>query len=686
MKFNRFLLLMISILLCTVSIAKTGGLTEVNRLSPDSKQEALIPISQFFNDPQYAKPQISPDGKHLAYLSPHQGVLNVWIGSVDNKNSIKPITQNTKRSVFDYYWAYNNEHIIYVDDNEGDENWRIHRVNINDGTISNLATFNKVQVRIMATSPDFPDEILIGINQRRGDFHDIYRLNIRDGQMSLVYENNTFYHFIMDDHLNVKIGIEQTADGGVQVSTLDKAFVKTDLYKIEEEDALASKPMSLNKAGDQLYILDSQGRNTAALTLMDLKTKKRSLIAENDKADVYSVLFHRTEKTVLAYTTNYEKPSWVVQDKSVQQDMDYLHQLDEGIINTISSDLDSKVWVVSYMHNNKPMRYYLYDRVKKKAEFLFSAKPELNNLNLSSRQPVMIESRDHLSLVSYLSVPNSHAVENGVTQRRVYAKSPLPMVLLVHGGPHARDEWGFNEIHQWLSNRGYAVLSVNYRGSSGFGKKFYQASKGEWGQKMHDDLIDAVEWAIANGVTTREKVAIMGGSFGGYATLVGMTKTPDVFACGIDLVGISNLETFMKTIPEYWKPFYPAMTLDIGGSPETEEGRKFLASRSPVHFVQNIKKPLLIGQGANDPRVKQAESEQMVHKMQENHIPVTYVLYPDEGHGFKRFENRLSFYRISEIFLAKSLGGRNETVENIREELKNSSYDIKVGKEYIAEF
>lgn len=653
---------------CTMSYAKG---------TQDTAKEKLIPLSILFSDPKHTRVQISPDGKQLAYLAPHQGVLNVWVGPLGKKNSMHPVTNNKTRGIANYYWAYNNQHILYVDDNQGNEDWRIYRVDVKTGQSKILASFKKVQARIIANSQYFPDEILIGLNQRRPDFHDIYRLNIRTGKQTLVYENNNFVQFIADEHLNIPLGLEYTQEGGAILYTLGKDFSKTELFKIKNVDLLTTQVLGLNKAADTLYISDSRGRNTAALIAFDLNTQKTKLIAEDPKSDISSVLEHPTEKTLQAYETNYEKPQWHVLDNSIQADMDYLTQFAPGAMHVTSRSLDDKTWIVAYIADNAAPQYYYYDKPAKKAHFLFSGKPSLDKLALTKMQPVIIQSRDHLPLVSYLSLPNAVAKSNAKP------KTPVPLVLYVHGGPNARDDWGLDPVHQWLTNRGYAVLSVNYRGSTGFGKQFVNAGNGEWGGKMHLDLLDAVEWAIKQGITTRDKVAILGGSYGGYATLIGLTKTPDTFACGVDIVGPSSLETLFKSIPDYWKPFYAEMKTKIGGDPETDAGRQFLASRSPLTFVDNIKKPLLIAQGANDPRVKQAESEQIVKEMQAKKIPVTYVLYPDEGHGFRRPENRLSFYATTEAFLAHYLGGKSESIQNLKMNFKNSSIEIKTGKEYV---
>jgi len=640
-----------------------------------SNSDPLIPRAILFGDPEFIQVRLSADGKHMSYLGPSNGVLNVWVGDYNKKESMRPITQNKERGIADYFWAYNNEHIIFFDDNKGSEDWRIYSADIKTGELKTLASFKKVQARVVAVSRNFPDEILIGLNQRREDLHDIYRLNVRTAALTPVYENNEFLDFVVDDNYNVRLGVITDPDGGRTVYTLDDKFNKTKLFKINYEDSFATEPLSLNKTGEILYLLDNRGRDTAALTALNLKTQKLEVIGEDSRADMSDAILHPTEKTIQGYASTYERIKWTIIDKTIQPDIDYLNKLHKGDLTITSRSLDDKHWIVAYLQDNSSHQYYAYDRQARHATYLFASKPKLDNQPLTTMEPVIIQSRDNLPLVSYLSLPRF------ITAQGLKGKMPVPLVMYVHGGPnYIRDDWGYSGTHQWLANRGYAVLSVNYRGSAGFGKKFVTASNGEWGAKMHDDILDAVNWAIKQGITTPDKVAIMGGSYGGYETLVGMTMTPEVFACGIDIVGMSSLATMMKTIPAYWKPFYALMKIKIGADPDTEEGLKFLASRSPLSFVENIKKPLLIGQGANDPRVKQEESEQIVSAMVAKNIPIIYILYPDEGHGFARPENRLSFYTNAEAFLARCLGGK---LEPLGKDFENSSIEIKNGKDYL---
>jgi len=329
-------------------------------------------------------------------------------------------------------------------------------------------------------------------------------------------------------------------------------------------------------------------------------------------------------------------------------------------------------WMVAYVVDDGPVQYYRYNRGEKSAEFLFTQRMALEGLSLANMHPVVIKSRDGLDLVSYYTLPvGSDSDFDGRPDE------PLPMVLFVHGGPWARDNWGYNSVHQWLANRGYVVLSVNFRSSTGFGKEFTNAGNLEWGNKMHDDLIDAVNWTVQEGIANPDQVAIMGGSYGGYATLWGMTNSSDTFACGVDIVGISNLVTLLETIPPYWEPQIELFATRVGDH-RTEEGRAFLTRRSPLTYVDQIEKPLLIGQGANDPRVRQAESDQIVQAMQDANIPVTYLLYTDEGHGFARPENRLSFFAVTDAFLAEHLGGRYEP---IGDDFEGSSIIVQSGAE-----
>jgi len=636
----------------------------------------VIPRREFFGNPDRASVQISPDGTQISYLAPLDGVLNVWVAPRSDVSKARAVTADRGRGIRVYFWAYTSRHIIYLKDKNGDENWRAYSVDLLTGNEVDLTPLEGVQARIQGVSRYFPEEILVGLNDRNPQLHDLYRINIVTGAREKVVENNEgFFEYVSDDRYRVRFAFRLTPDGGNEV--LKRAEDgKWELYlQIPQEDVLTTSPVDFDESGEVLYMIDSRGRDTAALKTVNLKTGMEVTIGEDSRADVDGVLIHPVRKTIEAYATTYELREWRLVDPSLAEDFAYLKEVMSGAWEIVSRSDDDQWWIVADIRDDSPVRYYLYDRKKKQAQFLFTNRSNLENKPLAKMWPATISSRDGLNLVVYYTLP--------VWSDRDGDKKPdqpLPTVLWVHGGPWFRDTWGYNAVHQWFANRGYAVISVNFRGSTGFGKKFLNAANREWGGKMHDDLIDTVEWAIREGIADPKKIAIGGGSYGGYATLVGMTLTPEVFACGVDLVGPSNLITFMNAIPPYWKPLMDLFITRVGDH-RTEEGRKFLMERSPLTYVDRIKRPLLIGQGANDPRVNQKESDQIVEAMQEKGIPVTYALYPDEGHGFARPENSLSFFALADVFLGNCLGGRTEP---IGDDLRGASLQVPVGASEIA--
>ena len=616
----------------------------------------LIPREVLFGNPDKAMPTLSPDGARIGYLAPVDGVLNVWVGPADDPGAAKPVTHDAGRGIRFYDWAYTNSHIVYIQDKDGDENWRVYCVDLTTGHTEDLTPVEGVQARIQEVSPKSPEEILVGLNDRNPQFHDLYRVNIGTGERCLVQQNEEFTGFVTDDDFKVRFAMRVTTDGGSEVLKAAEGSGWEPFIQIDMEDVLTTSPIGFEKTGRILYMLDSRGRDTSALTTINLDIGEGKTLAENPRADIDSVMVHPTEKTVQAAAFTYERKHWQVLDDTIAPDLEYLSTVADGDIEVVSRTLDDVHWIVLYRVDNGPSRYYRYNREKKVAEFLFTSRPALEGLPLAKMHPVVVRSRDGSDLVSYYTLP---VWSDGDGDAR--PDVPLPLVLVVHGGPWSRDGWGYAPMHQLLANRGYAVLSVNFRGSTGFGKRFINAGNLEWGGKMHDDLIDAVRWAIDEGIADPDRVAITGGSYGGYATLVGLTFTPDVFACGVDIVGPSNLVTLLESFPPYWKPMVAVFATRVGDH-RTEEGSAFLKERSPLTYAERIKKPLLIGQGANDPRVKQNESDQVVQAMRDKDIPVTYVLYPDEGHGFARPENNLSFFAVAEAFLAQCLGGRFQPV------------------------
>jgi dipeptidyl aminopeptidase/acylaminoacyl peptidase len=640
---------------------------------PGHGEPPLISRGILFGNPDKAAAQVSPDGKRLAYLAPLQSVLNVWVGPASDPAAAKPVTRDTGRGIRRYFWAYTSRHIVFLQDKDGDENWRVYSVDLESGDTKDLTPLEGVRANIQEVSRNFPNEILVGLNDRNPQLHDIHRVNIETGERELVLKNDGFAQFVTDDDFRVRFGMRMRPDGGADFLQPDSDGGWKLFAAVSADDVLTTQPAGFDKSGDVLYLIDSRGRDTAALTAVNLKTGEAKLLAQDPRADIGGAVVHPTEKHVQAVEFDYDRMRRVILDKSVESDFKYLATVADGDLSVGSRTLDDKQWIVAYTLDNGPVRYYRYDRTAKQATFLFTNRADLEGLTLAKKHPVVINSRDGLNLVSYYTLPvGCDSDDDGRPDQ------PLPMVLDVHGGPWARDSWGFDPAHQWLANRGYAVLSVNYRGSTGFGKSFVNAANFEWAGKMHDDLLDAVDWAVQHGIADPKRVAIFGGSYGGYATLVGLTFTPDRFACGVDIVGPSNLITLLNSIPPYWAPMIDLFTKRVGDH-RTEEGRAFLTERSPLTYVDRIQRPLLIGQGANDPRVKQAEADQIVQAMQEKSIPVTYVLYSDEGHGFARPENRFSFFAIAEAFLAEHLGGR---FEPIGDDFKGSSLKVPVGAEH----
>jgi dipeptidyl aminopeptidase/acylaminoacyl peptidase len=639
------------------------------------EETPLISRALLFGNPDRITVRISPDGSMMSFLAPVNGVLNIWVGPAAQPERAKPVTNDTYRGIRSYYWALTNKHILFLQDRNGDENWRIYSVNLSSGMIKDLTPFEGVRAQIQTFSQKFPGECIIGLNRRDPEYHDLFRLNIETGNLTLLEENTRFLGFEVDDDFKVRLATNMIPDGGMEIFKRTVNGTWESFMNVNMEDSLVTRFVGFNKTNDIIYLVDSRGRNTAAFYTLNLNTGEKSLVAEDAKSDFTGFMNHPAEKYLQAVAFYYDRLQWKIVDPSIAGDMDYLKSLYKGDMVAVSRSLDDMIWIVACTVDDGPARYYYYDRNKKQAKFLFTDREELQDKPLSRMIPAVIKSRDGLDLLSYYTLPHgSDADDDGLPDH------PLPMVLNVHGGPWDRDYWGFDATHQWLANRGYAVLSVNFRGSTGLGKNFTNAGNLEWGIKMQDDLMDAANWSIEQGIADPGKIAIMGGSYGGYATLAGLAFTPETFACGVDIVGPSNLITLLETIPPYWKPEIEQFTKRVGDF-RTEEGRKLLLQRSPLTCVDQIERPLLIGQGANDPRVKQNESDQIVKAMQDKGLPVTYVLYADEGHGFARPENRLSFYAITEAFLKEYLGGRYEP---IGKDFQGANFTVPAGIDEIA--
>jgi dipeptidyl aminopeptidase/acylaminoacyl peptidase len=621
----------------------------------------LIPRQLFFGNPDRANVQLSPDGNHLSWLAPLDGVLNVWVAPRGELDAARPITDDTGRGIHHYRWAYTSTDLLYIQDRDGDENYRLYQVDVGAAgdampAARDLTPLEGVRAQIQHLSPRFPGQLLVGLNDRDASLHDLYRLDLRTGRRALVLKNEGFLSFLADDDFQVRAATRQTPEGGMEILVPGRGGTWRIWQTIPPEDAMTTSLIGFDGSGTILYYVDSRGRNTAALMAHDVHTDEVTLLAQDPRADAAEVIIHPAVKHVQAVAFVHARKRWQVLDPVIEADLARLREVADGEIEVASRTLDDTAWIVVTVVSDGPLRFYLYDRSTGSVDFLFTDRQALVGQPLQKMHAVTLPARDGQELVAYLTLPpGSDPAGEGVPD------APVPLVLFPHGGPWSRDYWGYNRMHQWLANRGYAVLSVNFRASTGLGKAFVNAGDRQWAGTVIEDQQDAVRWAIEQGIADPAKVAVMGGSFGGYSALAGLTFSPDLFACGVDLFGPANLITLLESVPAYWKPMFEMLATRVG-DPRTGEGRALLTAHSPLTHVERIRRPLLIGQGTNDARVKQAESDQIADAMQAKGIPVTYILYPDEGHGFARPENNLSFNAIAERFLAQVLGGRCEPV------------------------
>jgi len=637
-------------------------------------QPALIDRKLLFGNPSRFQGRLSPDGTQMSFRAPIDGVMNLWVAPAGEIEKARAITQDTGRGIPSHFWALDSQHVLYIQDKGGDENWHLYSVNLATDEIIDLSPYEGVQAQMLAQDKNKPGIAIVGMNDRDARWHDLYSVDLATAKRTLLIQNEGYASILVDNNLEVRLATKQTTSGGSKVFER-KNDAWSEIFEIAMEDALTTDILGFDTDNKGIYLVDSRGRDKAALTHMDLASYETVVLAESDTADITDVLMDPRTHMPFAYAINVHKRTWIAFNSDFSDDIAALNAALHGDSQVLAITLDAARWIVYVNNGSESPVYAIFDRNTKALEELFVTNPDLAGLSLANMHNRTIKSRDGLDLVSYLTLPvESDADGDGVPA------SPVPMVLLVHGGPWARDGYGYSGMVQWLANRGYAVLQVNFRSSTGFGKAFLNAGNLEWASAMHNDLLDAADWAIREGITSADQIAIMGGSYGGYATLVGLTFTPDTFACGVDIVGPSNLNTLLNSIPPYWEGFKRTFVAAIG-DPETEDGRALLEARSPLNFVDKIVKPLLIGQGANDPRVNQAESDQIVAAMNEKNIPVTYVLFPDEGHGFQKPENNLAFFAVTEAFLAGCIGGRYQAIEG---DFEGSSIEIVHGAEFVS--
>jgi dipeptidyl aminopeptidase/acylaminoacyl peptidase len=612
----------------------------------------LIPRTILFGNPERTAPQLSPDAKRIAWLAPDQaGVLQVWVKTVGGSDD-KVVTFDKKRPIRSYFWAEDNKTLIYSQDADGDENFHLFGVDLAGGAVRDYTPWLGVRAAAEATDVHFPTTILAAANARDRKLMDIYRIDLVTGAATLDTKNpGDVVNWVVDAKFQIRGAQAALPDGGTELRW--RADVKSPwktLLKVGPEENLALDGFTPD--GKSVYLTSSIGSDTARLVERNLTTNAEKELAKSADVDVGAVVVHPTKHHVQAAAFDKGRREWRVIDPSVKGDFADIAKLADGDFFIINRDTADEHWLVAFNQDRGPIKFYSWDRKAKQGTFLFTHQPKLEGLPLAEMKAVDIPSRDSLTLHAYLTRP-------------VDAKGKGPLVLFVHGGPWARDGWGYNPYAQWLANRGYSVLQVNYRGSTGFGKKFLHAGDRQWGKKMHDDLIDTVRWAVKEGIADEKKVAIMGGSYGGYAALAGAAFTPEVFRCAVDIVGPSSLATLIHSIPPYWAPMRAVFDTRVGNVDDPKDAQ-LIKEASPLFSVDKIKIPLLIGQGANDPRVKQAESEQIVAAIEKAGGQVIYVLYPDEGHGFARPENRIDFNARAERFLAGQLGGRAEKLDGAK--------------------
>jgi dipeptidyl aminopeptidase/acylaminoacyl peptidase len=653
--------------------AALGGLAvplpllQLPGIATAAESRPLVPRRLFFEDPERSSLRISPNGAWLAWRAPRDGVLNLWVAPIDALDQAQPVTRATDRAISSFFvWAWTDRHIVFFREHDGDENWRAACVDIETGTTVPLTPERGVLALFRQRSPQRPTEMQFVHNARDRRYLDVHHVDITSGRSSLVYENNEFARIYTDSAFDLRFALRTRRDGGSDILER-RGDAWASFAEVPLEDVQTTWLASVPRDRSAIYLVDSRGRDKSALYELDLKTRNRRLLAEDAEADVSDVLLHPDTERPIAAAAKAAKARWHVVDQAFRDDLAHLQSFaGHGEVDFSGLTREARRFGVFIDRDNASGEYAVYERQRKQSRSLFRTRPKLDGAGLRPMQPVIVRARDGLPLPSYLTLP-SDDFRNG------------PLMLVIHGGPYWRDSWGFNSVHQWLTNRGYAVLSVNYRGSTGFGKAFINAADREWGGRMHDDLIDAVEWAVAQGYADRARVGFMGASYGGYAALTAATKTPEVFACIVDIFGVSNLITFMATIPPYWESWFDIWKRRLA-DPATAEGQAWLRERSPLTYIDRIKRPLLIAQGMNDVRVVPAESEQVVRAMQERKTPVIYVTFPDEGHGFARPENRLALNTIIEQFLARHLGGR---AEPIGDGLMGSSLNVEVGRELL---
>jgi dipeptidyl aminopeptidase/acylaminoacyl peptidase len=653
-------------------------------------QTPMVPFESFFAPAEFTAPLVSPDGKWVSYVGRFQDAFNLFVAPIGDIAKAKPVTREQGRGIqwysvsgaVTYRWTADSRYLLYLKDNNGDEHNRVYAVERATGKLTNLTPGN-VRAKLLGVSQSQPSKVLVSID---GDFlsesmslvtgSDIVEVDLVTGERRTLMKKIPYGIVVADNDLKVRLVGALTPSMGIAFSTLQADGTTKPFYTIEAADmaglSATGETDSLRISADNrtLYMLDSVGSDTVTVAGFDLETGAKTIIARDKRVDIRDVLFDPRTRAVQAYGVNWTMLEWKTLDPSIADDLTFLRKAHSGEIHVSSRSADDRMWLVNFVEADRPDAFYAYDSRKKTLAKLFVTTPALANLPLVKMRPYVMKTRDGLELVGYYALPFSADPK----QTGKPAK-PAPMVVYVHGGPSdERPQYGYAPMVQYFANRGYGFLYVNFRGGAGFGKAFLAGANMEWGGKMHDDVLDQVRWAVEQGIADPNKVAILGGSYGGYESLIGMTKSSDVFACGVAIVGPSDL-----TVPmPHWSADWMAKVM---GDPRTPEGQAMLKTRSPYYLAGGATKPILIGQGDRDSRVPTAQSDKMVQAMQKAGAPVVYLRFADEGHGFLRPQNNAAFWSTTEAFLGKCLGGRSEPLTADR--FKGSSVILGAGGDYL---
>lgn len=646
-----------------------------------AQQEKLPPLIDreiFFDNPEIAAGKLSPDGNFISFIKPYKGTLNIWVKKFDEPfDAARPLTADTLRPVRQYFWSRDSKKILYVQDKGGDENFNLYAVDPTgkpkDDVPENkdLTNLQGVRVIIYSVPRNEPDAIYVGLNDRDKAWHDLYKVNISTGERKLIKQNSAeerITGFVFDWNDKLRLVTRANQDGSNDLLRVDG----DNLVKIYTTGVFETAyPVEFTKDNSKVYLITNKGDNRDLLELvtLDLGTLKEQLVDKDplNKVDIGDAAFSEITRELIYTAYEDEKTRYVWKDEEFRKDYETIKkQFPAHEIAFVNATNDEQKWLVVPFSDTDPGSTHLYDRKSKNLTYQFTPRPKLPVKDLASMQPISYKSSDGLVIPAYLTIPKGVEAKN------------LPLVVMPHGGPWARDSWGYNSYAQFLANRGYAVLTINFRASTGFGKAFLNAGNNEWGQKMQDDITWGVKYLVEQGIADPANVGIMGGSYGGYATLAGLAFTPDLYKCGVSIVGPSNLITLLNSIPPYWESIRTVFHERMG-NPETPEGKAQLERQSPLNSASKIKVPLLVVQGANDPRVNIHESDQIVVALRDRGAAVEYIVAPDEGHGFSRPVNNMAMLAAAEKFLAKHLGGRYQesATPEVAARLKDITVDVK---------